>query len=140
MRKLLSYRDTGSHWIDKSKSVSCSVMSDLCNPIGCSLPGSSVRGILQARILEWVAIPFSRGSSQPRTQIQVSCNAGRFFTGLTYFVYFSFVLWKLLYSLSFFIFYQLFILKDVSLYFISVFISIFFIFCILLLCILLVCP
>ena len=38
----------------------------LCNPMDCSLPGSSVRGIFQARILEWVAISFSRGSSQPR--------------------------------------------------------------------------
>ena len=38
----------------------------LCNPMDCSLPGSSVHGILQAGILEWVAIPFSRGSSQPR--------------------------------------------------------------------------
>ena len=38
----------------------------LCNPMDCSPPGSSVRGILQARILEWVAIPFSRGSSQTR--------------------------------------------------------------------------
>ena len=40
----------------------------LCNPIDCSSPGSSVHGILQARILEWVAFPFSRGSSQPRDQ------------------------------------------------------------------------
>ena len=46
----------------------------------CSPPGSSVHGILQARILEWVAIPFSRGPSQPRDQIQVSCIAGRLFT------------------------------------------------------------
>ena len=38
----------------------------LCDPVDCSLPGSSVHGILQARILEWAAIPFSRGSSQPR--------------------------------------------------------------------------
>ena len=38
----------------------------LCNPIDCSLPGSSVHGILQARILGWVASPLSRGSSQPR--------------------------------------------------------------------------
>ena len=38
----------------------------LCDPINCSLPGSSVHEILQARILEWVAIPFFRGSSQPR--------------------------------------------------------------------------
>ena len=43
-------------------------------------PGSSVHGILQARILEWVAIPFSRGSSWPRNRIWVSCVAGRFFT------------------------------------------------------------
>ena len=45
-----------------------------------SPPGSSVQGILQARILEWVAIPFSRGSSWPRDWTQVSCTAGRFFT------------------------------------------------------------
>ena len=38
----------------------------LCNPMDCSPPGSSVHGILQARILDWVAMPFSRGSSQPR--------------------------------------------------------------------------
>ena len=44
-----------------------------------SPPGSSVHGILQARILEWVAISFSRGSSQPRDWIQVSRIAGRFF-------------------------------------------------------------
>ena len=46
----------------------------------CSPPGSSVHGISQARILEWVAIPFSRGSSQPRTWTWVSYTAGRFFT------------------------------------------------------------
>ena len=45
----------------------------------CSPPGSSVHGILQARILEWVAIPFW-GSSQPRDRAWVSCIAGRFFT------------------------------------------------------------
>ena len=52
----------------------------LCNPMDCSLPGSSVHGIFQARILEWVAISFSRGSSQSKNQTQVSCIAGRFFT------------------------------------------------------------
>ena len=46
----------------------------------CSLPGVSVCGILQARILEWVAVSCSRESSHPRNQIQVSCIAGRFFT------------------------------------------------------------
>ena len=55
-------------------------MSDSCDPMDCSLPGSSVRGILQARILGWVAISFSRGSSQSRDWIRVSCIAGRFFT------------------------------------------------------------
>ena len=52
----------------------------LCDPMDCNPPGSSVHGILQARILKWVAIPFSRGSFQSRDQTQVSCLAGRFFT------------------------------------------------------------
>ena len=52
----------------------------LCDPMDCSPPGSSVHGILQARILGWVAISLSRGSSQPSNQTQVSCTAGRFFT------------------------------------------------------------
>ena len=52
----------------------------LCNPMNCSLPGSSVHGILQARILEWVVIPFFRGSSWPRNWSWVSHIAGRFFT------------------------------------------------------------
>ena len=45
-----------------------SVVLTLCDPMNCSLPGSSVHGILQARILEWVAVPFSRGSSQAGTE------------------------------------------------------------------------
>ena len=44
------------------------------------MPGSSVHGILQAKIVEWIAYPFSRGSSQPRDRTQVSCIAGGFFT------------------------------------------------------------
>ena len=52
----------------------------LCDPREWSPPGSSVHWILQARILVWVAIFFSRGSSGPRDQTQVSCIAGRFFT------------------------------------------------------------
>ena len=52
----------------------------LCNPMDCSPPGSSVHGILQARILEWVATPSSRGSSQPRDQTQGSHVASGFFT------------------------------------------------------------
>ena len=51
----------------------------LCNPIDCSPPGSSAHGFLQARILKWVAIPFSRGSSQPRDWTQISSTADRFF-------------------------------------------------------------
>ena len=52
----------------------------LCDPIDCSLPGSSAHGISKARILEWVAIPFSRESSQARDETQVSCIASSFFT------------------------------------------------------------
>ena len=51
----------------------------LCDPMDCNLPGSSVHGILQARILEWVAISFSKGSSQPRDWTWVSCLVGRRF-------------------------------------------------------------
>ena len=52
----------------------------LCDSVVYTLSGSSVHGILQARILEWVAIPFSRGSSQPRDRTRVSCITSRFFT------------------------------------------------------------
>ena len=51
-----------------------------CDPMDYSMPGSSVHGILQARILEWVALPFSRGSSWPRDWSQVSHTGDRFFT------------------------------------------------------------
>ena len=61
----------------RSGSQSCPTLSDL---IDYSLPGFSVHEIPQARILEWVAIPFSRVSSWPRDQTQVSCIVGRFFT------------------------------------------------------------
>ena len=47
--------------------LSPSVLSDSCDPIDCNLLGPSVHGILQARVLEWVAVSFSRGSSQPRS-------------------------------------------------------------------------
>ena len=55
----------------------------LCDPMGYSPPNFSVCGIFQARILEWLAFPFSRRSSWPRDQTQVSCIAGGFFT-ITY--------------------------------------------------------
>ena len=66
---LYESRESVSHWC-----------LTLRNPMYCSLPGSSVHGILQATILDWVAIPFSRGSSWPRNQTGVSCIADRFFT------------------------------------------------------------
>ena len=60
------------------------LVAQLCpvlhGPIGSSRTDSSVHGILQAKIMEWVAILFSRGSSQPRDQTQVSCISGRFFS------------------------------------------------------------
>ena len=60
-------------WKFSSVTQSCST---LCDPMDCT-----AHGILQARILEWVAFPFSRGSSQARNRTGVSCTAGRFFTG-----------------------------------------------------------
>ena len=59
---------------------SCSVVSDSLDPMDCSRQASLSMGILQARILEWVAVLFSRGSSQTRDQTQVSCIVGGFFT------------------------------------------------------------
>ena len=53
-------------YTNDSESVSRSFVSDCLDPMDCSLPGSSAHGILQARILEWVAVPFTRRSSQPR--------------------------------------------------------------------------
>ena len=58
----------------------------LCGPIDCSPPGSTVHRIIQARILDWVAMPSSRGSSQPRDQTcasRISCIIGGFFTHQT---------------------------------------------------------
>ena len=57
-------------------SFSRSVVSDFCDPMDCSPPGSSVHGILQARVLKWVAISFSRGSSHPRDRTWASYAAG----------------------------------------------------------------
>ena len=51
----------------------------LPDPMDYSLPGSSIHGILQARVLEWVAISFFRGSSQPKERAWVSCTAGRLY-------------------------------------------------------------
>ena len=65
---------------ERKKVKSLSHVQLFFNPMDCSLPGSSVHGILQARILEWAAISFSMGSSRPRDQTCISCITGRFFT------------------------------------------------------------
>ena len=67
------------YYINVCESLVAQSCLTLCDPMDCSLPGPSVHGILQARILEWVAMPFSRESSQPRDQTQVSLIAGGFF-------------------------------------------------------------
>ena len=68
----------------------------LCDPMDCSLPGSSVHGIFQVRILEWVAISFSRGSTRPRHWTLVSCIVGRhnWATSLLYFTCVYIYLWS----------------------------------------------
>ena len=58
-------------------------VAQLC-PILCDSMDYTVHRIFQARILEWVAVPFSKGSSQPRDQTQISHTVGRFFTNLSY--------------------------------------------------------
>ena len=67
----------GSAGKESEVAQSCST---LCNPMDCSLPGSSFHGIFQARVPEWVAFSFSTGSSQPRHRTRVSRIAGRCFT------------------------------------------------------------
>ena len=69
---------TELHW--KWKKVKCSVVSNSLHLLDCSLPGSSVYGIFQARILDWVATSFSRRSSQPRDWTWVSHILSRHFT------------------------------------------------------------
>ena len=64
----------------KSESEVAQLCPTLCDPIDCSLPGSSVHGIFQAIVLGRIATSFSRGSSQPRAQTQVSCFVDRRFT------------------------------------------------------------
>ena len=65
---------TDHYWQTEREGVA-QLCPTLCDPMDCT-----VRGILQARILQWVAFPFSRGSSRPRNQTRVSCTAGGFFT------------------------------------------------------------
>ena len=71
---LLLFKDVSSYMHELDWDV------QLCDTMDSSQPGYSVHGILQARTLEWVAIPFSRGSSQAKDQTQDSCIEDRFFT------------------------------------------------------------
>ena len=71
----LDNKEQHSKWSEVAQS--CPTLSD---PVDCSLPCSSIHGILQTRVLEWGAIFFSRGSSQPRDWTQVFHNAGTCFT------------------------------------------------------------
>ena len=59
--------------VNESESEAAQLCLIFCDPGDCSLPGSSVHGIFQARVLEWGAMAFSRGSPQPRDRTQVSC-------------------------------------------------------------------
>ena len=74
-----THTHTHTHTRVKVKMLVAQLCLTLCNPMDCSPPGSSILGILQAKILEWVAMTFSRGSSQHRDRTWVSHIAGRFF-------------------------------------------------------------
>ena len=75
----LYVRKLGWKFIVKWVSEVAQSRPTLCDPVDCSIPGFSIHGILQTKILEWVTISFSRGSSQPRDRTWVSCIAGRRF-------------------------------------------------------------
>ena len=84
--------DLPDPWVELTSLVSCigvlllQLCLTLCNPAGCSPPGSSDHGIFQARILEWVATSYSRGSSLPRGQTHIPVSpalADGFFTTVT---------------------------------------------------------
>ena len=77
----ISNQGASHHWNKwKSESEVAQLCPTLCNPMEGSLSGSAIHGIFHARILEWAAISFSRGSSQPRDRTRVSCVADRRFT------------------------------------------------------------
>ena len=68
------------HLVRKKESEGTQSCPTICDPMDCSLPCFSVHGIFQARVLEWVAISFSRGSSRPRDWTQISRIVCRWFT------------------------------------------------------------
>ena len=86
IKRILDFKKTSVHrisewnqWKLKVKMLVTQSRPTLCDSMDCSPPGSSVHGILQARILEWDTIPFCRGSSWPRDRTQVSSIEGNFF-------------------------------------------------------------
>ena len=79
-RNVMYSYNCGSQVRHHHESVVAQLCPTLWDPMDCTLPGSSVHRIFQARILEWVAISFSRGSFGPRDRTQVSRIASRFFT------------------------------------------------------------
>ena len=78
--KTTSHGDMSCHSVTKSHLT-------LCNPMNCSLPGSSVHGISQARILEWIAISFSSGPPRPRDRTRISCTGRWVFVFVFVFVF-----------------------------------------------------
>ena len=80
MKWVISDRYLRTGGASESESEVAQLYLSLCDHVDFGLPGSSIHGIFQARILEWIAISFSRGSSQPRDGTWVSLIAGRCFT------------------------------------------------------------
>ena len=78
--KMFLFANTMIVYVENPESEVTQSCPTLCDPVDCSLLGSSVHGVFQARVLEWVAISFSRGSSRPRDLTRVSHIAGRHFT------------------------------------------------------------
>ena len=78
-KKALSDIATNHRVWSKQESGVAQLCPTLCDPVDCGLPGSSIHGIFQAIVLEWIAISFSRGSSRPRNRTRVSHIAGRRF-------------------------------------------------------------
>ena len=83
-RHLLLERKAMTNLVSERVSEVAQSCPTLWDPMDCSIPGSSVHGIFQARVLEWVAISFSRGSSRPRDRTRVSHIAGRCFYCLSH--------------------------------------------------------
>ena len=110
--RILFYVSMIEHLL-KLRSEATQLCLTLCDPMDCSLPGSSVHGIFKARVLEWVAMSFSRRSSRPRDRTHVSCIVGRRFYCLShqgspyknlwgsYFSFLEFFLWIDPFSLLF---------------------------------------